>query len=164
MSQLISLLCSDPAAPSLIQSKASMHSGLQDSSWLVSCLSDFLSRHSLSRLLYFSTLAALLFLQHNEHASEPSHWLLLQPGCSSFREPETASSLYSRVPLQWGPSSPTCPKTFIFRSYWFFSVSFITMWQTVHFVLFIVCVPSTQCQLHEGKVFSLHCIPLAPRR
>lgn len=64
--------------------KASMHSGLQDSGWLVSGLFDFFASDSLC-LLYFSTLAALLFLQRSEHTSEPSHWLLLQPGCSSLR-------------------------------------------------------------------------------
>lgn len=79
--------------------KASMHSGLQDSGWLVSGLFDFFASHSLY-LLYFSTLAALLFLQHSEHTSEPSHWLLLQPGCSSLRWPNTTSSLYSWVPVQ----------------------------------------------------------------
>lgn len=107
-SDYVILLLNTPLLPVSFRVKAKVftvaHYGL------VSChFSDFLSGHYSSHSFCFSMWAALQFLQHTKHISEPSHGGFFYQDALSLDVPVTSSSLYAHDPLRWGlsPSQPT---------------------------------------------------------
>lgn len=157
VSQLMSLLCQAPAAPSLIQSKSqSLPSGPQDPSWSGFCpFSDLLSISSPAHLLRFSALAAC-------HVSN-----VLNTPCSlhtggffclealPLHIHVVSPCVHAHGPLQLGLS---CSQPTLLPSTLQYIFLNVTCNHMTHYTFYFILFVCPKCQLHEDGV------PLEPKR